>query len=1116
MTRNRRTWVASVLLLTLCLVFGASQASAQALYGSIVGNVTDSSNAAVPGATVRITHQETNQSRQSVTNEVGGYNFPTLPGGSYDVAVSKEGFQTFTRRHVVVSISSVVRVDATLQVGAVTESIQVAAQAATLQTDRAEVRSEVTTKDLEELPVPPNRNYQNLLIMVPGFSPPANTGSLSANPSRALNFSVNGTTTNSNNIRIEGATATNVWMPHVSAYVPGLEAIQTLSVVTSSLDAEQGLTGGAAINVQMKSGTNQLHGSLFEYHTNNAMKAKPFFLPAGERNPKAIDNQLGGTVGGPIKKDKLFYFFGYDGQFIRQNAATYTTVATAAIRAGDMSASPNPIYDPLTGKSDGSGKTALPDKKVPQSRIDPIVPKLLPLTPLPTWPQLLTNNYYASGSYRVSRHKFDTKLNWNASQKVTLSGRLGVLDYSAVNPNVFGDNGGPVSSAGGRDRDLSGSVLNSTIAATYVLKPTFIVDAYFGWTRLNTLAEPPHLDEKLGLEYLKLPGTNGPTREYGGYPSFSVSNYTAFGKSSNSPIYYLDPAYDYVVNANWTRGSHNVRFGADVARQANNNWEVGGGGSFSFSGGSTTNNPGSPNQFNSYADFLMGFASGASNSVMVEDRATTRTWAYSLYLRDQWQASRKLTLSLGLRWDYFPMGVSKDRGFRRYDWNTDNMWVCGEGSIPRDCGVKVPKLDFSPRLGIAYRATETFVIRTGFGINFDPQPLAFARDLIGTGERTGSAAWPASPNSFTARSILKDGIPPMVVPDISSGVIQIPLTQSFATPPDRYRMGYIESWNFTLQKQLKWRFIGQAGYVASRQIKQLQYLNLNVQRVGAGRASQPFYQKFGRTGDTNVITNYGHNSYDSLQSTLIRSFANGVQFSAVYTFSKGIGMCCDQLSDKNPAIQDPAYLNLNKALWAQDRTHILNISTVAELPFGPGRRWLNGGGWTSALARGWQTNLLFSSYSGRWFSVSASGTSLNASGNTQRADQVKPKVAMLGGVGPGQSFFDPLAFAPVTEARFGTAGFNTLRGPGLVNLDFGLVREFRIGERWQAQFRGEALNFTNTPHFGNPSGNVSNLQLNPDGTIKNLGGYTVITSTTGVGREGIDERVLRISLRVRF
>jgi hypothetical protein len=249
---------------------------------------------------------------------------------------------------------------------------------------------------------------------------------------------------------------------------------------------------------------------------------------------------------------------------------------------------------------------------------------------------------------------------------------------------------------------------------------------------------------------------------------------------------------------------------------------------------------------------------------------------------------------------------------------------------------------------------------------------------------------------------------------------------------------------------------------------------------------------------------------------LQRRFSRGFQVNVAYTWSKAIGICCDALADNPPAIQALPYFALNRSILGFDRTHNLSASFVLEPPFGRGKRFLSGGGVGSALAGGWQLNGLVSIYSGAPFSVSAGGTSLNMPGSTQRADQVKPEVEIFGHTGPGQSYFDPLAFAPVTEARFGTAGFNTLRGPGVRNLDFGLFRQFRFSERWTMQFRGEIFNFTNTPHFSNPAANVSNLQLNSDGTIRNLGGFSTITGIRNTGREGLDERVFRLGLRFGF
>jgi hypothetical protein len=306
------------------------------------------------------------------------------------------------------------------------------------------------------------------------------------------------------------------------------------------------------------------------------------------------------------------------------------------------------------------------------------------------------------------------------------------------------------------------------------------------------------------------------------------------------------------------------------------------------------------------------------------------------------------------------------------------------------------------------------------------------------------------------------------------------------------------------------------GYVGSRQVKILQIFNLNFGQIGQGQASGEYFRRFGRTTETAIMSPLGHNQYDSLQAHLERRFSKGLQVTVAYTWSKAIGVCCDDLSDNPPQILLPQAFHLNRAVLPFDRTHSLVSSVVLELPFGAGKSWAKEG-IASKLLGGWQTNALFSSYSGRPFTVSAASTSLNAPGsNNQRADVVKENVEIFGNTGPGQSYFDPLAFRAVTEPRFGTSSYNFLRGPGMVNLDLGLFRNFKFRERWTLQFRAEAFNFTNTPHFNNPGSNVSNMVLNNDGTVRSLGGYTEITGTAGTGREGIDERVFRFALRVRF
>ena len=1107
-----------------CLLFATGpRLKAQVLYGSIVGNVMDPSNAPVPEATITITNRETGQSRQTVTNEAGGYSFPTVASGLYDLKIIKEGFTTITRSEVAVTINNITRVDVSLQIGAVSESVMVAAQAAVLQTDRSEVRSEVTSATLENLPVPPGRNYQQLFRTLPGFAPPGNAHSIPSNPARALTFNVNGASRSSNNTRIDGASSTNIQLPWISGYIPALESLDTVNVVTNSFDAEQGLAGGAAISVQTKSGTNDLHGSAFEYHTNQRLKAKQFFLPQGQSNPKLVYNQFGGTFGGPIRKDKLFYFVGYEGTFDRENASRFATVPTAAIKRGDMSASTRPIYDPRTGDGSGANRTVFADNLVPASRISAISKKIVDLTPLPNLDQL-TNNFFATGPFTFDRHTLDTKVNWNASQKLTMFARYGMLHYSDFDPQVFGDalGGPPISAFGGNPGHGHGNTYSLTTAVTYIFTPSLIVDAYYGWTRADTTSEQARLDEKIGTDILGIPGTNGTRKLKGGWPRFEIDNYTTIGINEDfMPYYKRDPQYQYVANVNWTKGTHNVRFGVDFYRQQMNQTQEqfvggafeGGQGGFTFTGGPTTTRGGpSQNQFNSYAAFLLGLPARMGKQDLVPDEYTVRASLYSLYLRDRWNINPKLSFSYGVRWEYFPFATRADRGLERYDFNTNKMLICGIGAVPRDCGIDVSKRLFAPRAGLAYRVTETFVIRAGYGITNDPfvvtEPMRANYPVLIPLNIEG-------PNSFQPAGRLEDGIPPIQHPDLASGIIDIPGNIALATAPQDIRRGYVQSWNLTLQKQLKYNFTAQAGYVGTRQIRQFGFLDRNAgQVIGAGQAGRPLLQRFGRTAaTTEVFTPVGAGQYNALQTTLERRFSAGLQIAANYTWSKAIGVTDN--SENNPRVQAFAYYSLNRALVNYDRTHNLQITNIWELPFGKGKRWA-ASGLSSAILGGWQINNILSFMSGTPFSVTSSGTSLDLPGSTQRADQVKPEVKKLGGTGRGESFFDPLAFAPVTGARFGNAGYNSLRGPGLNNWDFGLFREFNATERWKIQFRAEAFNFSNTPHFANPAANVSNLSLNSNGSIASLGGYTEVTSTISLAREGVDERQFRFGLRVSW
>lgn len=1090
------------------LLLGAPFASAQILYGSLTGNVTDASQAVVVGATVTITNQRTGAARTATTNEAGSYAFVNVDPGEYKVEISMQGFRQYAVNDVAVSINAVARVDAALQLGAVTESIEVSGAALALQTDRSDIRSDFTTKALVNLPVPPGRNYQQLFVTLPGFAPPENAHSVPANPSRGLRMYVNGTTSNTVNTRIDGASSTNIYIPHIAGYVPALEAIETVNVVTSSFDAEQGLAGGAAVNVQIKSGSNEFHGSAFEYHNNNHTKAKPFFHPQGERNPKLVYNQLGATMGGPIQRNKLFFFGAYEGTFDHKLGTGIGSVPSAAMRTGDLSASRTAIYDPATGVPDGLGRTPFPGNIIPASRIDARVAKILPLYPAPNiavgTPQ---RNYYAASSFAFDRHTFDTKLNWNISDKFTTYGRASILRFSSDNAQWFGPNLGGPPIGGGQPGRATGQVYNSTIAGTYVFSPTVVMDAYFGYSYMTVDSRQPRLEEKVGLDFLGIPGTNGSKLIEGGWPQFAVDNFTAIGITNNfMPMFQDDPQYQWVANVNWTKSTHNIRAGFDMYHLAINQAQpelsgapFGASGGFGFAQGQTRLRNGPVgSEFNSFGSFLLGATNRLGRTALIPDELRTRNRQYAAYIRDRWQVNRRLTISYGVRWEYFPLITRDDRGIEIYDWARNKMLICGVGATPRNCGVPESKKRFAPRFGIAYRASDTVVIRAGYGITNDPYtlirafrgnfPVILASDLV-------------SSNGFAPASQLRDGIPIIPAPDLSSGVVDIDgRVALFSLMQDNWKRGYIQSWNFVIQKQYK-GWLGEVGYVGTRSVDQPGNIDRNTGSPGGGNASRPLNIQFGRVARTSQVAPIGTNTYDSLQAKLERRFSSGIQTAVSYTFSKAMAWSGNENSDGVPRINLPEYFILNRARSGIDRPQSFHVTGIAELPFGKGKRWVSSG-FAAAVLGGWQVNGILSLYSGAPFSVTAPGADLNAPGNTQRADLVKQDVQKFGGTGPGQKFYDPTAFAQVREPRFGTAGFNLLRGPGSVNLDAGVFRRFRITERFDIQFRAEAFNATNTPKFGAPNSDVSSSQ------------FMEVTSTQGIGREGIDERVFRFGLRL--
>jgi hypothetical protein len=1033
---------------------------------------------------VTIEQAETKLKRELVTDGAGAYHFTAVPTGTYSITVTMEGFRGFSRPGVQVTLNSVARVDAKLEVGQLTETVSVSGESPVLQTDRAEVRAELTRRELTDLPVPIGRNYQQLFKTLPGFTPPADAHSIPSNPSRALVFNVNGASRSSNNTRIDGVSTTNIWLPHVAAYVPALESLETVNVVTSSFDAEQGLAGGSAINVQIKSGTNQLKGSAFEYYTNETMRERNYFTPAGTPKGDWAYHQYGATLGGPIVRNKLFYFGSYEGTRDKQNATRTISVPTAALRRGDLSGSSTPIYDPLTGNPDGSGRTPFAGNIIPQERIDPIAAKIISLMPMPNLPGE-TNNYFVSAPFEFNRWTLDTKVNWNATSKLNVFGRYSHLDFWTFNQTVYGDilQGAPI--AGGNPGTGQGYTANFSAGATYSFTPRLVADAHFGYVRMYTDVAHSDIGQNKGRDMFGIPGLNGPRSFEGGMPVFDFNTFQ----------------------------EHNVRFGTDIYFQALNHIqpELSGGDNFGARGGfrygsGPTQVRGGPtgNLYNAWGSFLLGLPDQLGRLYLAVAPYTTRMRSYSFYVRDQWQLANRLTVSYGTRYEYFPIPTRADRGLERYNPATNMMEIGGVGSVPRDLGIGIEKGLFAPRVGLTFRATPTTVFRAGFGITNDPYSLARP---MRTNHPVLLNLVVQAPDSYTWAGRTADGVPPIADPDLGNGIIPIPSNVTAFTLPDKFNRGYIRSFNVAVQKELKWGLVGEAAYVGTRQIDQLGFRELNWSPIGGGQAGRQLNKQFKRTAQTLLVTNIGDSKYDALQARLDRRFMNGIQIGVGYTLSKSKGIAGAPDSDNTARIQIPEFYDLNWALSPFDRTHNLQITNLTELPFGTGHRWLNEGGVLAAIVGGWQVNNILSFTSGTPFDVTSSGSSLNAPGSSQRADQVNDDVDIPGGIGRGKSYFDPFAFKPVTEARFGTAAWGALRGPGYANWDLGVFRQVNLARGMNVQVRFEAFNALNTAHFNNPGGNVSNLQLNPDGTVRNLNGFTEVTGAYG-------ERQLRVGVRL--
>jgi hypothetical protein len=1130
----------AVLLGTILLGF-SSPVMGQAVNATLLGTVTDSSGATVANAKVTITETNTGISHSFQTNESGNYVFPDLPPGTYRVIAEQSGFKRESRAGIDLVVNSTERVDLVLQPGNMSETVTVEAEIPILQTERSDTGRKLETVLTENLPLGTNRNFQNLLNLVPGTTRAMFQHSQFFNASSSLQTEVNGQLREGNNYQIEGIDD-NERTGLLQILIPPLEAIQTVDVSTSNYDAELGRASGAVTNVILKSGSNNFHGAAYEFFKSDYLNARNFF-------DKSVGhlayNYFGGNIGGPIKKNKLFFFGDYLKIFDHEANTNTISIPTMAIRTGDLSASTTAIYNPFSGNPDGTNRqqivarsapgVTVPGRSgpvdafnpactnpagcpniIPLAMIDAISTKLLAFLPAPTAAGN-SNNYFALLPFHKDTDFVDAKIDANLTDRDRLSGRFSYQRPSVFQAPIFGLGGGPAQG------NFEGSGIQNTysIGLNYnrFFSNTLVAEFRAGVAWYHNEAHNTDFGTKtsdtLGITGVNLdPITSGIV---GIQINGGVLSNPIIGFSASLPWIRSETNIDFANT--WTKiiGNHTVKFGVDLRRIRDallQEQTFSPRGLYTFNDGQTAlnigNNGASKTSFyNNFASFLFDVP-GQAGRDLATFFPNYRAWQFFSFVQDKWLVTRKLTADIGLRWEFYPPATPvKQGGFSNYDPTNNTLRVSGFGDIPDNLGITTHYKYFAPRLGLAYRLRESTVIRAGFGISFTPFPdNSYAYNFPVRSNNAFNP--PIVPFSNFLPAVLADGVTPATFANGFPAIIQpvVPpdgVITSASSPAaavvlknsnlfvvnQNFKNPYVESWNLAIQQSLPGKFVVDVAYVGNHSVDTVVNYNLNAATVtGLGNTGQPESIPFGRTASTNLLFAGYSSSYHALQVKFDRKFTGGLSTTTAYTFGKGMGF---QTGDDGGLF---FYINQrrNYARNDFDRTQTFVQSFVYDFPLGHGKRWVSSGP-AAAIVGGWRVSSFMTIMSGLPMAFTASGTSLGAPGNTQTPDLVAP-VQILHGIGPNDPWFSTSSFAaPTTKGAFGSVGRNYLSGPNFFNLDATLSKSIRFTERYNMELRLEAFGVTNTPQFFfTTNGGTSNgTTYNPSPTSP----FGHITSATG-------------------
>jgi Carboxypeptidase regulatory-like domain len=1034
----------------LTFVAGAATADAQTIRATLTGTVTDSGGGVIPGATVKATNVATNISNATDTTQDGTYRFTALPPGEYIVEVERTGFKRNVLTGIVVRIAEATRLDIPLEVGTVTEEVRVVSTAPLVRSTSSEQGQVIDYKQIQSLPLN-GRLFQQLITLTPGAVPrgfadfaenPAAAGARSA-----VHHSVNGLPWSGNNYLLDGI-ANNEPLNAFINVTPPLEAIQEFKVQTNNPTAEFGVFGGAVVNLSIRSGTNQFSGSVFEYYRDESLNARNFF--AATKAPFQ-SNQFGGTFGGPILRNRAFFFGDYQGLRQDQGRTVIATVPTPEMRRGDLSAIAAVIYDPAAGQP-------FAGNMIPASRINAITRQVADIYPLPNRGGL-ADNYIENNVIEQEQDSFDLRGDLSFARWGSLFGRYSRAARDFVEPPT-----GNIFMSGGNRSEATN--YNAVIGHTQTLSSTRLNEFRFGVNKYD-LAQ---FGSDFGIpknNELGIPNGNIEGHPYTfGIADFNISGFLRTASPGFSNSVRIGTTFQFSDTFTWLLEKHSIKIGGDYRRITSTltNPQTQPRGLFTFDRNYTSNR-GAANTGHPWASFLLGLPNRVQRD-FVDTRPEVLINFVGFFVQDDFRISRNLTLNLGLRWDLLTSPVEKNNRQTNFSLEDGLIHLASDD----DRGPLTTNFHggWAPRLGVAYSPDDgRTAIRGAYGISY-------YRDNFGANGGTLERNHPLfqqidlqTPDQFTPFRTVSDGLP---------GFTPVPLTPTIAPPPgfavfffpagDKPNMAHM--FNVGVQRQLPWNSVLDVAYVGTRGKNIFVSRNINVPLPGPGSLDprRPYFSLVPNIPVINQRSGDAESWYDALQVKVDKRFSDGLQALVSYTYSR---------SEDTAFILHPAFETRAPATGkAIDIPHNFVVSWAYELPIGPGRRFLSeGNAIVQKLAEGWAVNGITSFQSGEPLNIRLASSQLNT-GTDNFADVTCGEIGVPGDV---NQWFDTSCFATPPLFEFGNYEIGAVRGPTFFNTDFSVFKRTGLGANRSIEFRFEVFNVFNRAHFSNPNDRLGNAQF---------------------------------------